>query len=648
MFKLTKANITKLIKAPLEVLKSLDEDDIASIIQQANHSYYNEKQPVFSDNIYDMIKDYLEEKNPAHPILKHVGAAVEDRKEPLPYYMGSLDKIKGEIDKFKKKYPGSYLVSDKLDGNSGLFTSIKGQQKLYSRGDGKIGQNASHVIPFIQGIPSNIKEADIAIRGEIIISKQSFDKLKAKGANARNMVAGMLNAKVPDLQVAKATQFIAYEVISPKMEPADQIPYMKKLGFQPVHSVLLQEDQLTNTKLSDILTKRREESPFEIDGIVVMHNKQHNRVTEGNPPYGFAFKSIHTMAKAEVIVQSVEWNISKDGYLVPTVLFGSVALGGVSIQRATGFNAKFISDNKIGPGSKIVIMRSGDVIPYIHQVLNPSETGEPQMPDAPYVWNDTEVNIMIPDEHKKDNDELQLKNLEHFIKKIEVVGLGPGNIKKMFQAGFTTPKSIFAATAKDLLKVDGFQAKTAEKVYAAIQEKNGKLSCLQLMEASNTLGRGLGGKKLELITEAFPTILSNRYVPTVTELINVKGVEKTTANLFISNLPHFFKFIDDNKLTDACSKEAAPVVVAVAGPSGTAPTANFSGKKFVFTGFRNKEWEQAIKSMGGDVSSSVSKNTTLVIAKDVNEDSTKITAAKKHNIPVISIDQFKKDYMQGF
>lgn len=645
MFKLTKANITKLVKAPLDILKTLSEDDIASIIQQANHSYYNEKQPVFSDNIYDLIKDYLEEKNPSHPILKHVGAAVEDRKEALPYYMGSLDKIKGETDKFTKKYPGSYLVSDKLDGNSGLFTFTKGVSKLYSRGDGKIGQNASHVIPFIQGLPSQIKE-DIAVRGEIIISKNNFEKLKDKGANARNMVAGMLNAKVPDLQVAKATKFIAYEIISPRMEPADQIPYMKKLGFEPVHNIVLQESDLTNSKLSEILTKRREDSPFEIDGIVVMHNKIHNRVNEGNPPYGFAFKSIHTMAKAEVIVQSVEWNLSKDGYLVPTVLFGSVALGGVSIQRATGFNAKFIVDNKIGPGSKIIIMRSGDVIPYIHQVLNPSETGEPQMPDVPYIWNDTEVNIMIPDEHKKDNDELQLKNLEHFIKKIEITGLGPGNIKKLFDAGFKTPRALFAASAKDLLKVEGFQAKTADKIHNAIQEKNGKLTCLQLMEASNTLGRGLGGKKLELITDAFPTILTSRYVPTVSELINIKGVEKTTANLFISNLPQFFKFIDDNKL--GCAS-AAP---APAGPSGTplaAPSNNkLAGKKIVFTGFRNKDWEKDIKSFGGEVSSGVSKNTSLVVAKDVNEDSTKIANAKKYGIPIISIEQFQKDYMNGF
>ena len=162
------------------------------------------------------------------------------------------------------------------------------------------------------------------------------------------------------------------------------------------------------------------------------------------------------------------------------------------------------------------------------------------------------------------------------------------------------------------------------------------------MEASNALGRGLGGKKLELITEAFPNILTNRYVPTIPELVNIKGVEKTTATLFITNLPNFFKFLDDNKLVCSSTPQAAPI----AGPSGEAPARSFAGKKIVFTGFRNKEWENTIKALGGEVPSSVSKSTTMVVAKDINEDSTKITTAKKFNIPVLSIAQFEKDYMK--
>lgn len=658
-FTLNKANIKKLQANPVEFLKNLSEDDIATILQKANHSYYNEKDPIFSDNLFDMIKEYLEDKNPNHPILKTVGAAVilDNRKEELPYYMGSLDKIKGEekvLEKFKKEYKDSYIVSDKLDGNSAMFY-IKNvqlpQPQLYSRGDGTIGQNISNILPLIQNIPDLIKEkkelaTELAVRGECIISRESFEKIKHKGKNGRNMVAGVLNAKIPDMEVARATEFVAYELIEPKMSPEEQMKYMKKLGFKVVDYQVLSEAKLTNEKLSDILTDRRQNSPYEIDGIVVMHNKLHRRVNKENPPYGFAFKSLHTMAKAEVIVANVEWNLSKDGLLVPVINFAPINLNGVTIRRAHGFNGKFIKDNKIGPGSKLVIIRSGDVIPYIQEILSVSETGEPQMPTMDYVWSKTGVDIMITNENKKDNDELKFKNFENFFKKIDIVGLGPGNMKKMFDKGFNTAKKVFDASVSDLLTIDGFKDKLAIKIHDALHERLKTLDCLTIMDASNVMGRGLGSKKLDLILKEFPAILNNRYVPTITELISLKGIEKTTADLFTENLPAFFKFIDDNELDcmittkGPAAQEPADLEAADAAPLGP----SFVGEKIVFTGVRNKELEKYIIEHGGEVVGSISKNTTLVICKDSNEDSSKIKKAKELNIKLIEINEFIKKY----
>ena len=219
-FKLTKIIKESLLKTPLQVVRNLSHDDIASILKQANDKYYNKKTPLFPDNIYDLIKDYLEEQNPTHPVLRYVGAAVinDKRKEKLPYYMGSLNKIKDEdknIDKFKVKYPGSYLVSDKLDGNSGLLYLNKGTLKLFTRGNGSVGQNISTILEYVQGIPKNISkhQGELAVRGEIIISKKSWGKIGHKGSNARNVVAGVLNAKKPVIEIAKVTEFIAYEMI---------------------------------------------------------------------------------------------------------------------------------------------------------------------------------------------------------------------------------------------------------------------------------------------------------------------------------------------------------------------------------------------------------------------------------------------------
>lgn len=646
--KLTKTNIIKIQKDPLTILKSLTDDEIGDLMAAASKSYYNDDKPIFSDDLFDLIKDTLTGRNPSHPALKKVGAPVaadDNRKEELPYYMGSLDKIKDSSDKgltsFKKKYSGDYVVSDKLDGNSGLVYVNKGSVKLFTRGDGTIGQNISSVLEHIEGVPKGIAthKGELAVRGELIISKKGFTKLANKFANARNAIAGALNAKKPDLDVLRASDFVAYEMVSPKMDPVDQLPYLEKLGFKTVYKHKITEAELTSKVLSDILLDRREKSPYEIDGIVVMHNKIHRRVNGKNPEYGFAFKSMLTMENAEVVVTNIEWNLSKDGYLVPTVTFNGISLDGVVIKRATGFNGKFIKDNKIGPGSRLTIIRSGMVIPHIEKIITPSASGQPQMPDMPFIWSKSGVDIMLSDEHKKDNDELKLKNLENFVKKIDVPGLGPGNIKKMFDSGFNTPKAIFAASAKDLLKVDGFKDKTAQKIYDAIQAVKLTVDCLTLMDASNAMGRGLGSKKLKVILDAFPMILEKRYVPTITELVTLNGIEKTTAELFAKNLPVFFKFVDDNDL-DCKSAEKKPVSMEAASTSGP----SFDGQKFVFTGVRNKLLEDYISARGGEISSGVSKKTTLVVCKDLDEDSSKIKKAKELGIPLAQIDDFIKTH----
>lgn len=655
MVRVTKALISRLVANPASEAAKLSDDDLAAVLAKANHSYYNEDIPLFTDDLFDLLKDALTARAPSHAFLRAVGAeiAVDDkRKETLPYHMGSLDKIKTDekiISKFKSKHPGEYLISDKLDGNSGLYYLKNKEAKLFTRGDGKVGQNVSNLLGHLSGIPANIASKhkdELAVRGEVILSRKAFEKVKHKGANARNMVAGMLNAKKPDPEIAKLAEFVAYEVIEPKLEPKDQMELLEKLGFRVVQYQLFNEAKLSSDNLSEFLVDRRERGAYEIDGIVVMHNKVHRRQTDGNPTYAFAFKSVHTMAKAEVIVTGVEWNLSKDGYLVPTVNFNGVSLGGVNIKKATGFNGKFIQDNKIGPGSRILIMRAGDVIPHIVEALSASATGKGQMPEHSFLWSKSGVDIMLTEDNKRDNEELRLKNLENFVKKIDVPGLGPGNVKKMFEAGFDTPRKMFEASVSDLLKVDGFKDKTAQKIRDALQERRYNLTCLQVMDASNAMGRGLAGKKLEMILDAFPQVLENRYVPTIDELVKVKGVEKTTATLFAKNLPAFFAFVDDNKIkcTVETAKRAAmaaaePSADAVPEPAGV----SFAGEKVVFTGFRNKDLEAYLVARGADVSGSVSKKTTLVLCKDIDDDSGKMEKAREFGVKIVQVDEFIKN-----
>jgi len=196
----------------------------------------------------------------------------------------------------------------------------------------------------------------------------------------------LLIVKIINKNIMNNIEFVAYELIKPKMKPSDALEFMKIKGINIVEYAILNTINLKI--LSEYLKKWRSESLYDIDGIVINDNAIHNIIKDKNPEYSFAFKSIHTHEQVEVIVTEVLWNVSKDKYIKPIVKFNEIDLNGVKIKQASGFNASFIDKNKIGVGSRIIIIRSGDVIPHILSVLSKSASGNPSMPDIPYIWNE--------------------------------------------------------------------------------------------------------------------------------------------------------------------------------------------------------------------------------------------------------------------
>ena len=643
-----KTNEKKLVlqisKNPENTLKKLSEDEIANVIQLANYHYYHSSSPLFSDNVFDIIKEHLEEKNPHHPILKNIGAVIADddeRKSKLPYFMASMDKIKSDgavIDKWKKKYSGRVVISDKLDGNSGMIYYKNGEAKLYTRGDGEVGQNISHLLPFIQNIPDFNKFSkypEFTTRGELIISKKSFEKIKHLGANARNLLAGLLNSKIPNLEVAKHAQFIAYELIKPHYEPSKQFELMTKMGFKVSHNTILNIEDINAVMLSSLLMERRSDSEFEIDGIICCHDAIHNRKDGENPKHAFAFKSVAMMDRAEIIVLGVEWTASKDYILKPVVIFKGVNLSGVVVRRATGFNGSFIMKNKIGPGAKLLIMRSGDVIPHIMEIVEPAT---PAMPDIAYEWTESGVDIMVAN---KDNakDDVALKNLGHFFTKVKVTGLSEGTLAKLQKAGIDTVGKIINVSKADLLLVDGFKEKMAEKIFLAIQDRFKEVDPVLLASASNTWGRGISEKKLQSVLNKVPELLTNKnYKLSVSELVTIDSIEKKTAELLIKNQPHFWKFVEDNKLQKYFKnkleiKEEDKLDKQI-----------FQGVSFLFTGVRSKPTEDFIKSRGGEMKSSISKKLNILICKDPTSTSSKMKEAREIGVEIVSLTDFAKKH----
>lgn len=640
-------------------IKKASVEELVDLLQRASEAYYNSAEPLISDDLFDLAKDRLEKLAPNHPYLKQVGAPVSGSKVKLPFYMGSLDKIRDDpkaLDKWKAKYDGDMVVSDKLDGNSGLLVyTSRGSIALYSRGDGEMGQDLSNIlqsidqktVPSITKINTQLKghsgsDILLAVRGELIISKNNWKKISDRGANARNVVAGAMHTKVPDPSIANHIEFVSYELIYPYKKPSEGLNFLEKLGFKVVDNTLITHDDMNMDVLSEFLMQRRKDSNYEIDGVVVTHDEHHKIIKGKNPKYAFAFKTLLTHEEAEVIVSEVVWNVSKDGYYKPTVLFAPVVISGVKIQRATGFNAAFIEKNVIGVGARVIIVRSGDVIPHIIRVVSPAASGKPDMPDAKYVWTDTHVDIMVPS-GASISKEQQLKSLTHFAKTLDIKHVAERTLKKLVDAGFDTIPKLLAIKKEDLMKIEGFQAVSAEKVATSLNQISQKTSCVDLMAASNIFGRGFGKARLQTIVDLYPSILDKK-MPTIDEVKKVNGIGHITAKAFIEGLPKFFELLTEIKFN--CKQK--PV-----STSANLNQSNIHNKlkknvdkmNFVFTGFRNKEWEELIVANGGKMQNTVTKTTNVVVAIDLNEDSSKLKKARELNVNIISKAQFEKTYI---
>jgi len=620
----------------ISVIEMLNENQLTDIIHLANTKYHNQC-PIMTDNQYDIIKEFIENKYPGNASINEIGAEVERNKVKLPYEMPSMDKIKPDtksLSNWKNNFKGPYVLSCKLDGVSALYVTTGSSPKLYTRGNGTVGQDISHLIPYIR-LP---KTMNIAIRGEIIIPKDIFEqKYKTTFANPRNMVAGIVNHKHITNSISDA-RFVAYEVIVPELIPSKQMEYLKTMDVESVLFRLvntLSNEMLSNEMLSEFLVEQRKSHIYEIDGIIVTNDQIYSRKS-GNPEHAFAFKMVLSDQIAEAKVVDVLWTPSKDGYLKPRVQIEPINLGGVKIEYATGFNAAFIKDNMIGIGTTIELIRSGDVIPYIKSVTLPSE--HPRMPTIPYKWNETHVDIML--ENASEDPIVKEKNITGFFKGIGVDGLSSGNITRLIKAGFSTVPIIIAMSETEFLKVEGFKDKMANKIYTGIRDKLKETTIVELMAASNIFGRGFSEKKMELILNELPDILVSNQTNNekINAVITVKGMALKTAESLVNNIVEFKHFLTDCGLEYKLYEKCMETLVNHSHP--------LFEKTIVLTGTRDKNIIEFLKNTGVKQGSTVNKNTYLVIAKNKDEDTGKAEDARKLNIPIMSVDQFIQTYIK--
>ena len=618
----------------ISYLDKLSKNELKRIVCVANDAYYNEN-AFLTDDEYDVLREYVEKNDKTANF--GVGAKATRNKIKLPYFMGSMNKIKPDtsaVSKWSIKYNGPYMVSAKLDGISGLFIVQDGVQKLYTRGDGIVGQDISHLIPYLR-LPNAIE--GVAIRGEFIMRKDSYQRLN-NDTPARNYVAGAMNRLtiIPDNY--KHIDFVAYELVNPAIKPSEQFDFLVKNCPVVVKHMLA--NKVDNTSLSSLLVDWRQSYEYEIDGIIVVDNKVYER-KKGNPDHAFAFKMVLDDQIVEAKVLDVEWSASKHGLLKPRVRIEDVYIGGARIRYATGYNAKFIVDNKIGVGAVIKLIRSGDVIPKIVSVTKPASN--PIMPSVKYHWNETNVDIIV--DSLQEDETVHQKRLIDFFKKIEVSGAGPSFVERLHNAGYNTVEKVLSMSLQDFYNVLGQSSKTAEKIYSQLQKKLLKLTVPELLNASNILDRGFGLTRLEMIFESYPDLFSYDERSMYSLLMGLTGISSTLAQLFVSKSSTMKEFLSTiQKIREKMDVKAQykQELEQQQKQQKTISTI-YSGITLVFTGKRNKEFEIWLISNGATIGKSVNSKTNFVVADNIQSNSNKIIKANSMNIPVILMEDLVKN-----
>lgn len=598
--------------------------------------YYNTgKTTGLDDWQYDMLRETLNKRDPNY--IVPIGAKIREHENrvQLPFWLGSMHKMKPEDKReiaewITSNQSPNYIIEDKLDGISCLMIMKKGKIKLYTRGDGEIGADISYLAQYFSTIPKNL-DITINVRGELIMDKTIFKKKYSKDyANPRNMVAGRIGAKT----VRKGLddiRFVAYEVVGDgnMQKPSEQLDYLDSIGFITVRREIVKS--FTVESLMETLVRFKETSPHEIDGIIIQPDSPYERNVSGNPCYAFAFKMRLNGNLVKTKVLGVEWNVSKWGQLKPRVEITPVQLGGVKITWATGFNAKFIVEQSIGEGAVVEITRSGDVIPYIVKVIK--KASEPEMPEIPYKWNETKVDIYT----EEFGDDMCIKLISSFFAKLNIKHLGEKNIGKIYEAGYDTILKIIAVSKEELALIPGFGLRMAERIYENIHKGIHNLSLPTVLGASGVFGFGLGCKKITALIDDFPDILESYKSMTKKQLLNrvlkvegfsYKSAQKICsgvewADKFITELKNFATFTEKNVFGD-----------------------NMKEMKVVFTGFRDKKLEELITSCGGKVTISISRNTTVLVVKTKTEKpSGKMKKAIELGIDVLEKQEFIDKYI---
>lgn len=648
-------------------------DELIDYINKASYEYYVLDNPTITDQEYDDYYNELLSIEEKYPELKRedsptnrVGGAVLDKFEKVTHDhpMLSFDDIFNEeeiilFDERIKKVVSTahYTLEPKMDGLSGSLIYKNGiLVRGATRGDGVTGEDITTNIKTIKSVPLRLTEdIDIEVRGEIYMSKKSFleanrEKIKngeKEFANPRNAAAGSIRQLDSKVAAKRNLDFMAYFIPNPEdygiKTQKESLEFLKKLGFVTNYKLNGYAKNVKDiTNYIDSLSEKRDNLPFEIDGVVLkvdnLEDEKRLGFTSRVPRWGIAYK----FPAKEVLttLKEIKFTVGRTGKITPNAIFSPVHVSGSLVSKATLHNSDYCIDKDVRVGDTISIRKAGDVIPEVVEVKldRRKEDSVPfkmieNCPMCNSVLVRKDANHYCKNEHCPSR---KIESLIHFSSRdaMYIEGFGESIVEDFYNLGYLKNIDDFYTLDKykdELMLLEGFGEKSISKLLESAS--NSKKNSLERLLFG--LGIRYVGKKTAKILSKYYKTMDNLIKADFDELKSINDIGDVIAKSIVDY------FSDEKNINLINRLKDLNLNMRYLGEEVNTSNENINGKTFVITGTLSRprdEIKEEIEGLGGNVTGSVTKKTDYVIAGE--KAGSKLTKANELGINVLTEEEY--------
>ncbi len=620
-------------------------EELLQIILKANKEYYTEDTPVLTDREYDNYMSEFLKIEELHPELvtpdspsQVIGGKTKSKFNKIRHAVPLMSladvfnedeliewdkRVKKEIDNC------TYVCELKIDGLSINLTYKRG--KLVSaatRGDGTVGEDVLDNILTIKSIPRSLKnDDDVEIRGEVYMPIASFNKLneerikenKPVFQNCRNAAAGSLRVLDSNITKQRNLEAFFYHVPSQRFSTHEQaLDYLKENNFN-VNPNIKKVDSLNDVlKYIEHATDLRDTLPYDIDGVVIKVNEVSKQnelgVTAKYPKWAIAYK--FPAEEVTTTLRDCIFTVGRTGQITPNAVLDPVRVMGSTVRRATLHNMDFIRERDLQIGDIVVVRKAGDVIPEV--VKNIPERRKNTIPieeiktcpvcNSNLIKSSSEIDLICP------NDLCPARNINsliHYTSRgaMNIIGLGERIIEDFYNMKIITDfTSIYKLNERkeELMELEGFGSKSVENLLQSIE--NSKQRSLENLLFGLGI-KGIGSKTAKVLAKKFETIDNLK----IQELSDLEVIEDI-GPILAKSIYDYFRDEGNIKLIEELKDLGINTSYLGEKEKNNDLITN---KKFVITGtiseYTRDEIKNILESYGGNVSTSVSKNTDVLI-----------------------------------